>query len=387
MTKVAHLSSYAPRECGIATFAENLISSIDASHAFSPPAIIAVNDTGSCYIYGKEVIEQIDEEDKESYIEAAHYINNSDFALVNVQHEFGLFGGVWGDYILAFLDNLDKPSVTTMHTTLSPDSKRLKSLGNVALHNKVVREIGEKSSAIVVMTQMAANILQNGYGVDTNKIKVIPHGCPPMPFVPSDHEKKELGLEDRIILSTFGLLSRDKGIQSAIKALPELVSKWPEILYLVIGETHPQVRMREGEQYRKRLMKLTKSLGLKKNVKFHNAFLSKEELIKYLLATDIYICPYIKKDQLSSGTVTYALGAGRAIVSTPFYYAQEILAEGRAVLCEFRNPSSITEGVRKLLENPEEKARMEKRAYDYSRSMTWPRVASSYVSLFEEIIQ
>jgi polysaccharide biosynthesis protein PslF len=387
MTKVAHLSSYAPRECGIATFAENLISSIDASHAFSPPAIIAVNDTGSCYIYGKEVIEQIDEEDKESYIEAAHYINNSDFALVNVQHEFGLFGGVWGDYILAFLDNLDKPSVTTMHTTLSPDSKRLKSLGNVALHNKVVREIGEKSSAIVVMTQMAANILQNGYGVDANKIKVIPHGCPPMPFVPSDHEKKELGLENRIILSTFGLLSRDKGIQSAIKALPELVSKWPEILYLVIGETHPQVRMREGEQYRKRLMKLTKRLGLKKNVKFHNAFLSKEELIKYLLATDIYICPYIKKDQLSSGTVTYALGAGRAIVSTPFYYAQEILAEGRAVLCEFRNPSSITEGVRKLLENPEEKARMEKRAYDYSRSMTWPRVASSYVSLFEEIIQ
>jgi glycosyltransferase involved in cell wall biosynthesis len=387
MTKVVYLSSYTPRECGIATFTEDLTSSINALHAISPAAVIALNDKDSCYIYGKEVVAQIDQESKESYIEAAHYINSSDFDLINVQHEFGLFGGVWGDYLLTFLDNLDKPSVTTMHTTLAPDSKRLKSLGKVALHNKVVRKIGEKSSAIVVMTQMAADILQNGYGVDANKIRVIPHGCPPMPFVPSAHEKKELGMEDRIVLSTFGLLSRDKGIQNAIKALPNLVSKWPEILYLVIGETHPQVRLREGERYRRRLMKLAKSLGLKKNVRFHNRFLSKEELIKYLLATDVYICPYTKKDQLSSGTVTYALGAGRAIVSTPFYYAQEILAEGRAVLCKFRSPSSITKGVRMLLEKPEERARIEKLAYEYSRSMTWPRVASSYVFLFKEIVQ
>ncbi|TFG05342.1 glycosyltransferase [Candidatus Thorarchaeota archaeon] len=387
MTKVAYLSSYAPRECGIATFTENLTSNINSLHILGPAVIIAVNEAESYYSYGSEVAYQIDEEDKKSYIETAHQINDSDLDLVNVQHEFGLFGGVWGNYLLTFLDNLEKPIVTTMHTTLSPDSRRLKSLGEVATHNKMVKEIGKKSSAIVVMTQMAADILQNGYGVDANKIRIIPHGCPSMPFVPSDHEKKELGLEDRLVLSTFGLLSRDKGIQNAIKALPDLTRDWPEILYLVIGETHPQVRLREGERYRKRLMKLVKHLGLRKNVKFHNRFLSEDKLIKYLLATDVYICPYTKKDQLSSGTVTYALGAGRAIVSTPFNYAQEVLGEGRAVLCKFRSPGSITKAVRSLLEDPEKKARIEKLAYDYSRSMTWPSVASSYVSLFEQVVQ
>lgn len=387
MTKVAYLSSYPPRECGIATFTEDLTTSIDALHTLSPAAIIAMNDEESWYSYGEEVILQIDEEDKESYIEAAHEINNSEFDLINVQHEFGLFGGVWGNYLLALLDSMDKPSVTTMHTTLSPDSKRLHSLGEVAIHNNVVRGIGEKSSAIVVMTHMAANILQNEYRIDADNIKVIPHGCPSMPFVPSDHEKKDLGLEGRIVLSTFGLLSRDKGIENTIKALPELVSEWPEILYLVIGETHPQVRLREGEQYRKHLMKLVKSLGLRENVRFYNRFLNKDELVKYLLATDVYICPYNMKDQLSSGTLTYALGAGKAIVSTPFYYAQEILAEGRGVLCKFGSPVSMTKGIRKLLENPKEKARIEKKAYDYSRSMTWPRVASSYVDLFEKLAE
>lgn len=387
MMKVAYLSSYTPRECGIATFTKDLTSSINALNTLKPAVIIAVNDENSYYSYGKEVVQQIDEKEKESYIEAARHINNSDFALMNVQHEFGLFGGVWGNYLLILLSNLDKPSVMTMHTTLSPDSRRLKSLGGVSMHNKVVKQIGEKSSAIVVMTQMASDILQKGYDVDADKIRVIPHGCPTMPFVSGDREKKELGLENRFVLSTFGLLSRDKGIQNAIKALPELIREWPDILYLIIGETHPQVRLREGEKYRKRLMKMVENLGLKENVRFYNRFLSKDELIKYLLATDIYVCPYNKKDQLSSGTVTYALGAGRAIVSTPFYYAQEILAEDRGLLCKFRSPSSIAKGVRALLEDPEKKERMEKLAYNYSRSMTWPKVASTYVSLFEEIVQ
>jgi glycosyltransferase involved in cell wall biosynthesis len=223
--------------------------------------------------------------------------------------------------------------------------------------------------------------------VDVEKVKIIPHGCPAMPFVPSHVGKGALDLDGRIVLSTFGLLSRDKGIQNAIQALPEIVKEWPDVLYLVIGETHPQVRNWEGEKYRRRLMGLVKKLKLEENVRFYNRFLSEDELIQYLQATDVYICPYVKKDQLSSGTVTYAIGAGRAIVSTPFYYAQEILAEGRGLLCKFRSPSSITEGIRHLLENPEQKARIEKLAYKYSRSMTWPRVAAQYASLFKEVIQ
>lgn len=208
-----------------------------------------------------------------------------------------------------------------------------------------------------------------------------------MPLVPSDQGKKNLGLDNRCVLSTFGLLSRDKGIQNVIEALPEIVKETPEILYLVIGVTHPRVRLLEGEKYRKRLMRLVKKLGLEKNVKFHNRFLSKQELIRYLQATDIYVCPHVKKDQLSSGTVTYALGAGKAIVSTPFYYAVEVLDEGRGLLSKFRSPRSIAECITRLLEDPELKARTEKLAYEFSRDMTWPRVASRYVSLFREVIQ
>jgi glycosyltransferase involved in cell wall biosynthesis len=387
MSGVAYLSSYAPRECGIATFTEDLTQYIDRLSILKPAAIVAINDDGSSYSYGNEVVLEIDEEEKETYQQVAHEINNSEFDLVNIQHEFGLFGGIWGNYLLTFLKELDKPSVTTMHTTLSMDSKRLQSLRHVSIHNKVVREIGKRSSAITVMTKMASNILKEDYNIDEDKIKIIPHGCPEMPFIPTDEPRKELFLEDRIVLSSFGLLSRDKGIQNAIRALPEIVKEWPEVLYIVIGETHPQVRLHEGERYRKRLMKLVKKLNLSKNVRFHNRFLTKDELIKYLQATDIYISPYVKKDQLSSGTITYALGAGKAIISTPFYYAMEVLDEGRGLLCKFRNSQSITNSIRQLLENPELKTRMEKRAYEYSRNMTWPQVASSYVSLFKELMR
>lgn len=387
MSRVVYVSSFAPRECGIATFTEDLTQNINALNVLEPAAIVAINDVGASYSYGEGVVLEIDEEDKETYYQVANQINNSEFDAINIQHEFGLFGGVWGEYVLTFLKALSKPSITTMHTTLSPDSRRLQSLGHVETHVRVVKGIGKNSSAVVVMTNMAAKILREGYNVDAEKIKIIPHGCPAVPFVSSDRGKMSFGLDDRIVLSTFGLLSRDKGIQNAINALPEIVKEWPEVLYLVIGETHPQVRLREGERYRRRLMKLVKKLKLEKNVRFHNRFLSKEELIGYLQATDIYICPYVKRDQLSSGTVTYAMGVGRAIVSTPFYYAEEVLADGRGFLCKFKGSRSIAKGIRNLLENPDRRAQMERLAYEYSRDMTWPRVASKYVALFEEMIK
>ena len=387
MFKVAYVSSYAPRECGIATFTEDLIKNIDALHVLKPASIIALNDPGSHYNYGNEVVIQIDADDKISYLQVAEQINNSDIDLINVQHEFGLFGGDWGNYLLEFLKKLNKPCITTMHTTLFPDAKVFRSSESSAAHKKVVKGIGRYSSAVVVMTKMAANILQKSYDINAAKIKIIHHGSPAMPFVTSEPEKKVLCLDGRIVLSTFGLLSRDKGIENAIKALPEIVKDWPDVLYLIIGATHPQVRLRVGERYRKRLARLVKRLKLEKNVRFYNRFLDKNELIQYLQATDVYICPYVNVDQLSSGTLTYALGAGRAIVSTPFYYAKEVLADGRGLLCKFKNPQSITEGIRQLLENPEQKARIENLAYEYGQDMTWPRVASKYATLFKEVIQ
>ncbi len=205
--------------------------------------------------------------------------------------------------------------------------------------------------------------------------------------MPTETAKRKLSLNGRTVLSTFGLLSQDKGIEHAIKALPEIVKEHPDILYLIIGVTHPQVRLHQGEKYRKHLQRLVKELGLRNNVRFHNRFLTKEELIQYLQATDVYICPYNNKEQLSSGTVTYAMGAGKPIISTPFYYAEELLAEGRGILCKFRNPGSITDGIRDLVENPEKKASIEKLAYNHGQSMTWPSVASKFIDLFKEFVQ
>jgi glycosyltransferase involved in cell wall biosynthesis len=387
MLKVAYVSSYSPRQCGIATFTEDLTKSIDTLKVMEPSSIIAINDPGSSYNYGKEVVWQIDEDHLASYDKAAEYINSSDFDLVNIQHEFGLFGGIWGEYLLTFLEKLDKPIVTTMHTTLFPDAKIFQTPENADAHNRVVNGIGRTSSAIVVMTNMAAHILQENYGVNKDEISVIPHGSPRFPFVPSSPAKEDLCLEGRTVLSTFGLLSRDKGIEHAIKALPEVVKEHPDLLYLIIGVTHPQVRMSEGEKYRKHLVRLVNRLNLRDNVRFHNRFLSKDELIQYLQATDVYICPYNKKEQLSSGTVTYALGAGKPIISTPFYYAEELLAEDRGILCKFNSPRSITDGLKQLLDNPEKKARIEKLAYEHGQSMTWPRVASRYADLFREFAQ
>ena len=381
------MSSYPPRECGIATFTEDLTRSINALQVLKPAEIVALNDLGSHYNYGQEVVMQISADDEKSFQQVADQINDSDFDLVNVQHEFGLFGGDWGNDLLTFLKKLNKPSITTMHTTLSSNSKIFQTPESKASHDKVVKGIGRYSSAITVMTQMAANILHKGYKVDANKIRIIPHGTPPIPFVPSESVKELLCLNGRTVLSTFGLLSRDKGIHNAIKALPDIVKEWPDVLYLIIGATHPQVRLRVGEKYRKRLVNLVKKLKLEENVKFYNRFLSKDELIQYLQATDVYICPYVNVEQLSSGTVTYALGAGRAIVSTPFHYAKEVLDDGRGVLCKFKNPASITNGIRQLLENPEHRSHIEKLAYEYGQDMTWPKVASKYVSLFNEVIQ
>lgn len=375
--RIAYVATYPPRVCGIAIFTKDLVEAIDQLHRFRSSTVVAINEEEAIYNYGRRVKFQIEAESIDDYLQAARYINFSKVNLTNLQHEFGLFGGKWGDYINLFLEALQKPVVTTFHTIL-PD------FGSVA--RKMLENIVYHSTSVVVMTRTALQLLSN-FNIDCRKINVIPHGCPDVSFVTSEKPKASLGLKGRMVLSTFGLISRGKGIQHVLRALPSLVKKEPRILYLIIGETHPGVRKIEGERYRKRLMRLVHDLRLENHVRFYNRFLPKRELIRYLQATDIYITPYIERNQISSGTLVYALGTGKAIISTPYLHAEEALADGRGLICKFRNPNSIAECVNRILDDPELGLDLERKAYAYSRSFTWPRVAEKYVELYNRLLE
>jgi glycosyltransferase involved in cell wall biosynthesis len=379
-SKICFLSNFPPKECGIATFTQDLITSMNKR--FNPKVksrVIALNEESSMYNYDSRVFMQMNKDYLADYISIANRINRSDkIKIVCIQHEFGIFGGEYGSYIIPFLDTVKKPVVVTFHSVLpSPDN----------LRKKVVNFIGEKSAAIIVMADAAVDILHNDYGVPKNKIHVIRHGIPDTPLKPAEQYKRKLRLENNIVLSTFGLLSRGKGIEYMIKALPYLVKKYPNILYVIIGETHPVIRKREGEEYRNYLTNLVKKLNLQENVKFYNKYLNVEEIIEYLLASDIYVCTNLEKNQIVSGTLSYAMGCGKAVVSTPNLYAEEVLSHDRGVLAEFQNPKSFAEGIDKILSDLEWKKRIEQNAYAFGRSMIWPNVASSYLHLFNKVVK
>jgi glycosyltransferase involved in cell wall biosynthesis len=371
---VAYMSTYPPRECGIATFTKDLVDSINKVDGFKP-LVIALNEKNAIYDYDERVKWVIERDSEEDYVQIAKRINSSNVELVNLQHEFGLFGGDRGEFIKIFMENIEKPVVTTLHTVQPDfDPKAV----------DVLKCITQKSAATVVITHSAPKILRE-QGILSKKYVVIPHGCPDMEFVETDESKESLGLKNRLVASTFGLISSGKGIEYAIRALPKIVRKEPNFLYLVIGQTHPEVRKHEGEKYRNRLLKLVSNLGLDPYVRFHNRYLSKRELIKYLQATDIYLTPYVSPNQISSGTLTYAIGAGKAIVSTPYLHAQEALADGRGIFCKFRNSGSLAEGINELLDEKRRKD-IQKRAYKYGRRFIWVNIAKKYVNLFHKII-
>jgi glycosyltransferase involved in cell wall biosynthesis len=374
--RVAYLSTYPPRECGIATFTKDLLDAINGLDKLRSPTVIAVNEKETIYNYDRVVKWQIERDSVDDYVQVARYVNSSDVDLVNLQHEFGLFGGDYGEYINHFLNNVEKPVVTTLHTVQLDFDPRAQA---------VLRNIVAKSAAIVVITHIALEILEK-QGIAYKKAVVIPHGCPSIPFVPSESVKGSLGLKGRFVLSTFGLISRGKGIEYAIRALPSVIEKEPRIIYLIIGETHPEVRKNEGESYRKKLMRLVEELQLEKHVRFHNRFLAKRELIKYLQATDVYLTPYISPNQISSGTLVYALGTGRTVISTPYLHAQDVLAEGRGLFCKFRDPNSIAVCIDRLLDENLRKT-MQKKAYKYSRRFVWSNVAKGYFKLFDQIVK
>jgi len=377
--QILFISSYPPRECGIATFTQDLTNAFDRK--FNPlvkTKICALNEQAtSIYNYNGNVIHQIAATELENYVSFAKKINNcNDIKLVNIQHEFGIFGGRWGNYLIPFLQTLEKPVVVTFHSVIPKPNNYLK---------KVVKLISDESQAIVVMNKLSQKILAKDYNLPQYKISYIPHGVPQVIYGSGKEYKKQLGLENNVVLSTFGLISSNKGIEYAIRALPKVIKKFPNLVYLIIGETHPNVRKKEGEKYRNFLNKQVRKLGLKNNVKFYNKYISLEEIIRFLQATDIYISTPIESKQAVSGTLSYALGCGRPAISTPTNYAQHIINEKNGILVRFRSSSDISKAILSLLSNEKIRREMGAAAYKDTRSMIWPNVAESYFKLYKKL--
>jgi glycosyltransferase involved in cell wall biosynthesis len=376
-SEIVYLGTYPPRECGIATFTKDLTTAI---HQRLPEninyQIFATNNNGvNTYNYPKKVTFQISDTEIDDYIKAAKIINESEkIKLVNIQHEFGLFRGEWGEYLLTFLELIKKPIIVTFHSVLPNPNEKL---------TKIVKGIAERASELVVMTKKGVEILRKTYGIKT-PIEIIPHGIPNVSFENQDKAKRGLGYEGKTILSSFGLMSQDKGYEYVIEGLPKVIEKYPDLLYLIIGETHPNVRRETGEEYRNQLIEKIKSLGLEKNVKFYNKYVKLSEIIQYLKATDIYISPCINPRQITSGTLSYAMGCGRAIISTEFLHAKDIITPEKGKLVSFKDPKLFEEAITEMLSNTEERKEMEKKAYYYTRKMTWPNVAISYSKLFKK---
>jgi glycosyltransferase involved in cell wall biosynthesis len=372
--RIAVVGNYLPRQCGIATFTTDLCEAIVSEFRQTEFLALPVNDTAAGYDYPRRVRFELIESDLASYQRAADFLNINEVDLVCLQHEYGIFGGRAGSHVLALLRELRMPIVTTLHTVLQrPDAHQ----------RYVLEEIAELSDRVIVMSARSRDFLRDVYKVPEDKVDFIPHGIPDMPFVDPNFYKDRFGTEGKLVLLTFGLLSRNKGIENVILALPGIVRQYPNVAYIVLGATHPNVQRQEGEQYRIYLERLARELDVEKNVIFHNRFVSLEELVEFIGGADIYITPYRNEAQAVSGTLAYALGAGKAVISTPYWYAQELLADGRGVLVPFNSPSTIAEKTIELLSNEADRHAMRKRAYLYGRAMVWREVAHAYVTSFE----
>jgi glycosyltransferase involved in cell wall biosynthesis len=372
-SRVAVIGNYLPRQCGIATFTTDLCDAIGAEYETVQLLAVPVNDPGSQYIYPPRVRFELMEGDPSSYDAAADFLNFSNVDLVCLQHEYGIFGGPAGSHILRLLRRLKMPVVTTLHTVLrEPD----------AMQRVVMDEIAVLSDRLIVMSEHSSRLLQEVFNVPEEKIDVIPHGVPDLPFGDPNYYKDSSGTEGRAVLLTFGLLSPNKGIERVIEALPRIVAEHPEAVYMVVGATHPHIRRREGDQYRLQLQALARKLGVERNVIFHNRFVSPEEMAQFVGSADVYITPYRFEAQAVSGTLAYALGAGKAIISTPYWHAAELLDEGRGVLVPFEDSDAIAVAAIELLDNEVARHAMRKRAYLYARDTVWNKAAESYMSTF-----
>ncbi len=374
INRIGFIGNYLPRQCGIATFTTDLCEAIASEFSDITCIALPVNDIEEGYTYPPRVRFELEEKDIDSYRRAADFLNINNVDIVCLQHEYGIYGGVAGSHILVLLRELRMPIVTTFHTVLKdPDVNQ----------RQVLQEVASLSDRVVVMSERGVEMLQEVYGIAREKIDMIPHGIPDVAFVDPSFHKDMFGVEGKMVLLSFGLLSANKGIEDVIAALPDIVAQYPNVVYLIVGATHPNVLKHDGETYRLSLQRLARDKGVESHVSFYNRFVSLEELIEFISVADIYITPYLNAAQITSGALAYTLGAGKAIISTPYWYAEEMLADERGSLVPFHDPAKMAEQVLDLLDNESKRHAMRKRAYLFGRAMIWPQVSQRYMETFQ----
>ncbi len=383
LSGVAFVASYPPRKCGIATFTYDLLRHIvrfgsQGCFRHNRPNVVAMKNISEKYYFSPEITLEIWDRSLGDYHYAAEFLNLSSIDVISIQHEFGIFGGQDGEYIIELYNHLHKPIVTTLHTVLDRPSFNQKKIMDVIL---------SLSAFIVVQTEKAVEILKRVYHAPSEKIAIIPHGVPDVPFCESSTPGNNFRNGERHVLMTFGLISPNKGIEYVIEALPHVVKRFPDLVYVVLGVTHPNVKRYEGERYRFFLENKVRELGLQQHVIFYDRFVSLEKLIQFLAAADIYITPYLSREQITSGTLAYALSCGKAIISTPYWYAEELLDGNRGVLVPFQNSYAIADNIIHLFSDPNLREQMKKNAYAYGRQMIWKEVAKKYCVLFERAVK
>ncbi|MFW9998716.1 MAG: glycosyltransferase family 4 protein [Candidatus Hodarchaeota archaeon] len=378
LRNIAFIGNYIPRQCGIATFTADLLQAVSNELPKSKCWALAMNDIPEGYHYPNHVRFELNVNRLKDYSLAAEFLNINKVDVVCLQHEFGIYSGEYGSYILTLLRNIHMPIVSTLHTLIPNPPPKVR---------KIVETINKLSDRLIVMSHKAKRILKEEYGISDDKINVIHHGIPDVPFIDPNFFKDQFGVEGKDVILTFGLINPGKGIETMIDALPKIIKAHPNVTYIVLGATHPNVKKEHGESYRYSLQIRARELGVEDHIIFYNRFVELEELCEFLGAADIYVTPYINKEQIVSGTLAYALGTGKAIISTPYWYAEEILDDGKGIIVPFQDPESIADQIINLLNNETERHLMRKKAYLYSRDMVWKEVARNYIKIFAEVVE
>jgi len=365
--KVAIIGNHTPRQCGLATFTADVAQAV-AGWGIDTQ-VVAMNDKPEGYAYPDVVKFQVEQDRLDSYREAAAYLNSQHVDVICVQHEYGIFGGISGSHLLTMLREVNAPIITTLHTILRTPN---------ADQRQVLAELSQLSERLIVMTQLGKSILTEVHSVDPSKITVIPHGIPTVTRESPESYREKLGLAGKQLILTFGLITPDKGIEDMVAAMPDIVKGHPNTHYLVVGATHPHIRAHSGETYRQRLIDLAEELGVSGNVSFVDRFVSLEDLTDYLQAASIYVTPYLKKEQITSGTLAYAFGSGKAVVSTPYWHAEELLAKGKGILVPFRTPEALAAEIGALLSDTDRLESIQSRAFETGLEMQWPVIGGKY---------